>query len=228
MSFWHFLFGVLTIVVSDLVLAGDNALVIAVAVRALPKRQRRLASGLGAAGAVALRVALTVVFSRLLSIPYLQVAGGLLILWIALKILMDASDSPEGAAAPAGRLAQAVWYIVVADITMSADNVLAIAGIAKGNVYLIVFGLGLSIPLVVFAANLLATLMDRYPALIYLGSAILGQVGADLILTDAWMVRVAHPTTLQRYGIDAVAAIAVVVAGKLICGARKRRATEVG
>jgi YjbE family integral membrane protein len=224
MNAWHFLAGVLTIVVSDLVLAGDNAVVIAVAVRALPKRQRRVASGLGAAGAVALRVALTVVFSRLLSVPYLQIVGGLLILWIALKVLLDASDSPDPAPVVAGRLLQAIWYIVVADITMSTDNVLAIAGIAKGNVYLIVFGLGLSIPLVIFAANLLATLMDRYPASIYVGSAILGKVGADLILTDAWMVRVAHPSDPLRWGVDAAAAAAVVIAGNFICRARKRRA----
>lgn len=124
----------------------------------------------------------------------------------------------------AGRLLQAVWYIVAADITMSTDNVLAIAGAAKGNIYLIVFGLSLSIPLVVFAANLLAKLMDRYPALIYVGSAILGKVGADMILTDAWMVRVAHPSAWQRYGVEAAAAAGVVIIGKLICGARARRA----
>jgi len=222
----NFLLGVLTIVVIDLLLAGDNALVIAVAVRALPKRQRRIASAFGAGAAVALRVALTVVFTRLLSIPYLQLAGGLLILWIALKVLLDASDAPDAAPVQSGRLLQAVWYIVVADITMSTDNVLAIAGAAKGNVYLIVFGLGLSIPLVIFAANLLATLMDRYPALIYVGSAILGKVGADLILTDAWVIRWAHPSTLQRYAIDAAAAAAVVITGKLICRARARRKKE--
>ena len=224
MSVWHFLAGVLTIIVIDLLLAGDNALVIAVAVRSLPRRQRRAASACGAAAAVVLRVALTAVAARLLSVPYLQMAGGLLILWIGLKVLLDASDQPEAAPAVAGRLVQAVWYIVVADITMSTDNVLAIAGASRGNIYLIVFGLSLSIPLVIFAANLLAMLMDRYPALIYVGSAILGKVGADLILTDAWVARMAHPSTWQRYGVDAIAAASVVIAGKLICGARARRA----
>jgi YjbE family integral membrane protein len=224
MSAWHFLAGVVTIVAIDLLLAGDNALVIAVAVRSLPKRQRRAASACGAAGAVALRVALTAVFTRLLSVPYLQLVGGFLILWIALKVLLDASDVPEAAPAVAGRLLQAIWYIVVADITMSTDNVLAIAGAAKGSIYLIVFGLSLSIPLVVFTANLLATLMDRYPALIYVGSAILGKVGADLILTDSWVARLAHPSDWQRYGVEAAAAAGVVIAGKLICRARARRA----
>jgi YjbE family integral membrane protein len=222
MSVWHFLAGVLAIVVIDLTLAGDNALVIAVAVRSLPKRQRRVASACGAAGAVVLRVALTAVFTRMLSIPYLQLAGGLLILWIALKMLLDAGETPD-AAPVAGRLLQAVWYIVVADITMSTDNVLAIAVTAKGNIYLIAFGLSLSIPLVVFTANLLAALLDRYPALIYVGSAILGEVGADSILTDPWVVRVAHPSTWQRYGADAIAAAGVVIAGRLVCKVRARR-----
>lgn len=224
MTPWHFLAGVLTIVVIDLLLAGDNALVIAVAVRSLPERQRRAASVCGAVGAVALRVALTAIFSRLLSVHYLQLAGGFLILWIALKVLLDASDEPDAAPAVAGRLLQAVWYIVVADITMSTDNVLAIAGAAKGDIYLIVFGLGLSIPLVVFAANLLAKLMDRYPALIYVGSAILGKVGADMIMTDAWVVRVAHAAVWQRYAVEAATAVGVVIIGKLVCGARARRA----
>jgi YjbE family integral membrane protein len=223
MSAWHFLFNALTIVLIDLLLAGDNALVIAMAVRSLPKRQRRAATVGGAGAAVVLRVALTAVASKLLSLPFLQLVGGLLILWIGLKVLLDASDAPEAAPA-AGRLLQAIWYIVVADLTMSIDNVLAIAGASKGNIYLIVFGLSLSIPLVVFAANLLAALMDRYPALIYLGSAILGKVGADMILTDAWVVRMAHPSTWLRYGVDAAAAAAVVIAGRLICAARARRA----
>jgi YjbE family integral membrane protein len=223
MSGWHFLFNALTIVLIDLLLAGDNALVIAMAVRSLPKRQRRAATVGGAGAAVALRVALTAVAAKLLSVPYLQLVGGLLILWIGLKVLLDASDAPDAAPA-ARRLLQAIWYIVVADLTMSTDNVLAIAGASKGNFYLILFGLGLSIPLVVFAANLLAALMDRYPALIYLGSAILGKVGAEMILTDAWVVRTAHPSTWLRYGVEAAAAAGVVIAGRLICAARARRA----
>jgi YjbE family integral membrane protein len=223
MSAWHLLAGVLQIVVIDLLLAGDNALVIAVAVRSLPKRQRRAASACGAGAAVALRVVLTAVAARMLSVPYLQLAGGLLILWISLKVLLDASARPEAAPAVAGRLLEAIWYILAADITMSTDNILAIAGASRGNIYLIVFGLSLSIPLVVFAANLLATLMDRYPALIYVGSAILGKVGAEMILTDTWVARVAPTTTWQRYSVEAAAALGVVIVGRVICRARARR-----
>src|SRR6516162_1481233 len=123
----HLLLNALRLVLIDLLLAGDNALVIALAVRALPKAQRRIGIIGGAAGAVVLRVALTAFAARLLTIPYLQIAGGIFILWIALKVLIDASSEPDDTHAP-HRLWQAIWYIVLADITMSTDNILAIAG----------------------------------------------------------------------------------------------------
>jgi YjbE family integral membrane protein len=172
---------------------------------------------------VALRVVLTAAAARLLMFPYIQLAGGLLILWIAVKVMVDAGDPPDAAPAPR-KLAQAVWYIVVADLTMSTDNVLAVAGASNGNWRLILFGLGLSIPFVVFAANLLAALMDRYPALIYLGAAILGQVGGDLILKDPFAVRTMHPSNAVRWGVEAALAVGVVIAGKLISAAMARRA----
>jgi YjbE family integral membrane protein len=223
MGIGQFILNGFKIVLIDLLLAGDNALVIAMAVRSLARKQRRLATACGAGVAVALRVTLTAVAARLLLFPYVQIAGGLLILWIALKVIVDASDPPDAAPAPR-KLAQAVWYIVVADLTMSTDNVLAVAGASKGHVGLILFGLGLSIPFVVFAANLLAALMDRYPALIYLGGAILGQVGGDLILTDPFAIRTLHPSTAARWAVEAALATGVVIGGRLICAARARRA----
>jgi len=219
----HFLLSGLSIIVIDLLLAGDNALVIAMAVRSLPRRERRIGSAGGAAVAVVLRIALTYFAARLLTIEYVQIAGGLFILWIALKVLVDASDPPDATPAPK-RFYQAIWYIVVADLTMSTDNILAIAGASKGQLSLIVFGLALSIPFVVFSSNLLADLMDRYPVLIYLGAAILGKVGGEMILTDPFAVRTLHPTDNWRYVIEGVLAVAVVIAGKLICTARQRRA----
>lgn len=222
MNAWQFLLRALTIVAIDLMLAGDNALVIAVAVRALPKPQRRAALVFGAGAAIALRVALTVVAARLLNISFLQLGGGLLILWIALKVLLDANEPREAAPAP-GRLLQAIWYIVVADITMSTDNILAVAGASRGNISLIVFGLCLSISIVIFAANLLATLMDRFPALIYIGSAILGRVGGEMILTDPFVVRTYHPSGWLRYSVEAALAAGVVIAGRLIRAARARK-----
>ena len=212
----HFLLSGLSIVLIDLLLAGDNALVIAMAVRSLPKRQRRIGIVGGAGAAVVLRVGLTVVAARLLTIPYLQIAGGLLVLWIALKVLIDASTPPDEALAPT-RFWQAIWYIVVADITMSTDNVLAIAGASKGNFWLIVFGLAVSIPFVVLSSNLLSKLMDRFPALIYLGAGILGKVGGDMILTDPLVTHAWNPGDIVRYALDAVLVVAVIGIGRMIC-----------
>jgi len=216
----HFLFSVFQIVLIDLLLAGDNALVIAMAVRSLPRRERRIGSACGAAAAVALRVALTFVASRLLSIQYLKLAGGLFILWIAVKVLVDASDPPDCAPA-AKRFWQAIYHVVIADLTMSVDNILAIAGASNGHLVLIVFGLCLSIPFVVFSANLLAELMDRYPVTIYLGAAILGRVGGEMILTDPVTERLLHPSDMARYIVDGVLIVGIIVIGRAICARRR-------
>jgi YjbE family integral membrane protein len=211
----HFLLGVFSIILIDLTLAGDNALVIAMAVRSLPRRERRIGTACGAAGAVLLRIALTIFAARLLSIRYVQLAGGLFIVWIAVKVLVDASAPPDSAPAPK-RLVQAIWYVMFADLTMSVDNILAIAGASKGSVPLIVFGLCVSIPFVVFSSNLLADLMDRYPAAIYLGAAILGKVGGEMVLKDPLVVGILHPTDTFCYVVEGVLIVAVVVAGRLL------------
>jgi YjbE family integral membrane protein len=167
-------------------------------------------------------VALTTVAARLLTVPYLQIAGGLLILWIALKVLIDASTPPDEAPAPQ-RFWQAIWYIVVADLTMSTDNVLAIAGASKGNFWLIAFGLALSIPFVVFSSNLLSKWMDRFPALIYLGVVILCHVGGDMILTDPFVVHKWHPGSFVRYAVEAALIVGVIAVGKIVCEIDRRR-----
>ena len=219
----HFLLSGLAIVLIDLLLAGDNALVIALAVRSLPKRERRIGIAGGAAAAVIMRVALTYFAARLLTLEYVQIVGGLFIVWIAFKVLVDASDPPDAAPAPK-RFYQAIWYIAVADLTMSTDNILAIAGASHSDLRLIVFGLCVSIPFVVFSSNLLANLMDRYPWTIYLGAAILGKVGGEMILTDPFMVRTVHPSGIWRYAIEGLLIVAIVAGGKLICNARQRHA----
>ena len=215
MPIGHLLFSVFSIILIDLLLAGDNALVIAMAVRSLPRRERRIGTVCGAAVAVLLRIVLTFFTAQLLHIRFVQLAGGLFILWIAVKVLVDASAPPDSAPAP-NRLLQAIWYIVFADLTMSVDNILAIAGASKGSIVLIVFGLCVSIPFVVFSSNLLADLMDRYPATIYLGGAILGRVGGEMILTDPFIVGILHPTDTLRYVVEGVLIVAVIVAGKLL------------
>ncbi|HEX3745699.1 MAG TPA: TerC family protein [Bryobacteraceae bacterium] len=218
----HLITGVFSIVFIDLLLAGDNALVIAMAVRALQPRERRIGTICGAGAAVALRVGLTFVASKLLDIQFLKLAGGLLVLWIAVKVLVDASEPPDSVAVPK-KLMQAIWFIVVADLTMSTDNILAIAGASNGHIELIVFGLALSIPFVVLSANLLAGLMDRYPFTIYLGAGILGRVGGDMILTDSFMERTLHPSTLVRYLVEGALAAALIVGGKIYCDRRRCR-----
>jgi YjbE family integral membrane protein len=215
----HFLLSGLSLVLIDLLLAGDNALVIALAVRSLPPKERKVGIIGGASGAVVLRVGLTAVAARLLTIPYLQIAGGLLILWIALKVLIDASTPPDDALAPK-RFWQAIRYIVVADLTMSTDNVLAIAGASHGNFWLIAFGLAVSIPFIVLSSSLLSRLMDRFPALIYLGAGILGKVAGDMILTDPLVAGAWHPGALERYAVEGVLVVAVIAAGRIICRRR--------
>jgi YjbE family integral membrane protein len=208
----HFFVAIFSIVFIDLLLAGDNALVIAMAVKSLSGRERHIGLACGAGAAVLLRVTLTLMAARLLAVPYLQLAGGVLVIWIAVKVLRDANDPPDAAPSPK-RFWQAIWYIALADLTMSTDNILAIAGASKGNLYLILFGLALSIPFVVLSSNLLADVMDRYPATIYLGAGILGKVGGDMILTDPAVVGAVSLSTTARYGLEAVLAFGLMAAG---------------
>jgi len=208
-----FILGGLSIVLIDLVLAGDNALVIALAARELPPRDRRWGVILGVAVAIVLRIALTVLAASLLRFPYLQLAGGLFVLWVAWKVQRDTGARPDRVPA-ARRLWQAVWYISMADLSMSVDNILAIAGASKGNLPLLIFGLCLSIPLVVFASNLLMKLMGSFPALVYVGVAILGIVAGDMTMGDPATVRWLHPTAMLRYAVDAALVLALVAAGQ--------------
>jgi YjbE family integral membrane protein len=181
-EFWARLFG---IVIIDLTLAGDNALVIALAVRTLPKRQQFWGRVWGTAGAVGLRLAFIAVATFLLRVPLLQAAGGLLLVWIAVKLVRPGGGDGEGHGTRHGAtLMEAVWIIIVADAVMSLDNVLAVAAAAHGDLLLVVFGIGFSLPLVVWGSGLLATLMNRVPAIIWVGGGILGYVAVEMVLRD--------------------------------------------
>lgn len=210
---WVFVLGILNIVIIDLILAGDNAVVIAMAVRSLPRAQRQGGIILGAGAAVLLRVVLTFFVAKLLTISFIKLAGGVLIAWIAVKLFIE--GAPEQGDKEAKTLWQAMWLIVVADITMSTDNVLAVAGASQGNFFLLIFGLALSIPLVIFTSNLLAILMDRYPIIIYIGAAVLGRVAAEMIFTDPAVVGWLQPPKWFVYTMEAVLAGGVIVVGKL-------------
>ncbi len=219
---WQFLFGLLSIVLIDLILAGDNAVVIAMAVRNLPRDKRKKGIILGAGAAVILRVALTFVASRLLQIMFIKFVGGILIIWIAVKLFASGGDGQEGGKEAAGLL-QAMWLIIIADITMSTDNVLAVAAASKGNLFLLVFGLGLSIPFVVFTSNLLSMLMDRYPVILYIGTAVLGRVGGEMMITDPFIVSKLGHSKVLEYGVQAFFVVAVLVVGKVLVRMRRSR-----
>ena len=184
-EFWARVVGIIII---DLTLAGDNALVIALAVRNLPKRQQFLGRIWGTAGAVGLRLAFIAIAAQLLRIPFLQLVGGLLLLWIAFKLVHHETGA-EGHVRQGGSLREAVWIIIVADAIMSLDNVLAVAAASDGDMRLVVFGIALSIPIVVWGSGLLATLMNRFIWIIWIGGGILGYVAGEMILKDHGIAR---------------------------------------
>ena len=179
-EFWARLLG---IGVLNLLLSGDNALVIALAVRALPRRQRVMGQLWGALGAVALRVVFVAIVTLLLRVPLLQLVGGLLLLWIAVRLVqpedMDGAGTRHGSS-----VWEAVWIIIVADITMSLDNVLAIAAAAKGEMVLVIVGIALSLPIVIWGAGLLAKLMNRWAWIVWLGGGFLAYVAVEMVFDD--------------------------------------------
>ena len=180
----QFAANVLKIVLIDLALAGDNALVIALAVRTLPPRQQLLGRIWGTAGAVGLRVLFIAIITYLLGIPLLQVAGGLVLIWIAIKLVRQAEGGGEGHVRHGTSLLEAIWIIIVADVVMSLDNVIGVAGAAEGDMRLVVFGIALSIPIVVWGSGVLAKLMNRYAWIILIAGGILGEVAGKMILHD--------------------------------------------
>jgi YjbE family integral membrane protein len=181
-TFWISLF---TIILSDLLLSGDNAVVIGMAARRLPINQRKRAILIGAGIAVVLRASLTTVATYLLNIPFLMTVGGLLLFFIASKLVIGGD---EMAGVEAGQtFRSAIKTIIVADIVMSLDNVMAVAGAAHGNGWLVLFGLALSIPLLMWGSGVVARFIARFPLILYLGGAVLGYIAGDLIVHDPWV-----------------------------------------
>ena len=222
----EFLAAFLSITLIDLVLAGDNAVVIAMAVQNLQGKQRKWGIIFGAAAAVLLRVAATFVCAQLLLIQFVKFAGGAVIIWIAVKLLLMGAIEEDGAHKTAGSVSQAIWIIVIADISMSIDNMLAVAGACKGNVFLLLFGLVLSIPLVVAGAGLLSMLMSRYPIILYIGAAILGKVGGEMMITDPFIENLLHPNKAVEYGVMIFFVLFVLGGSKLILKRRKAKAAK--
>ena len=175
----------LGIVVIDLSLAGDNALVLAMAVLSLSPRQRVVGLIGGTVGAVVLRIVLIAVITRVLLIPLLQALGGLVLVWIAIKLVrQNSNDAKNHKVRQVTTLWEAVGIIIVADLIMSLDNVLAVAATAHGDLRLVLFGIGLSIPIVICGSTLLARLMDRFRWIVWVGGGVLGWVAGELAVTD--------------------------------------------
>lgn len=179
-AFW---LSLLQIIWIDLLLSGDNAIVIAMAVRSLPAKQRRLGIWLGCGAAVGLRIVFAVIVSYLLNVPFLKVVGALLLLWIAIKLAKGEEES-HGEIAASDNLWKAVRTIAIADAVMSLDNVLAIAAAARGHFELFIFGLLLTIPLIIFGANLLSRVLERFPILVWFGAGLLGWIAGEMLVSD--------------------------------------------
>jgi YjbE family integral membrane protein len=219
-AFWM---AVLQIVAIDIVLGGDNAVVIGLACRRLPERQRKLGILWGMAGAIGLRVVLILFAVTLLAVPYLKLIGAGLLLWIGIKLLLP--EHEEGHNIEAGTtLAAAIKTIIVADAVMSLDNVIAIAGAAGDSKFLIIFGLLLSIPIIMLGSQLVIKLMDRFPIVIVLGGALLGWIAGGMAVSDVvtkdWVAT--NLPTATWIG-PVVGAILVVVVGKMLAARAQAR-----
>ena len=197
----------LQIIWIDILLSGDNAVVIALACRSLPPGQRRTGILLGAGTAVGLRIAFAVIVSYILAVPFLKIVGALLLIWIALKLVSsDEADSHE--VEESTSLWKAVRTIAIADAVMSFDNVVAIVGASHGNNWLFVFGLLLTIPLIIFGSTMLMALIERYPLFVWAGAALLGWIAGEMLLSDPIVLTTLAqhaPGLVQPYPTDPTA-----------------------
>ena len=218
-DFW---IAVMQIIAIDLVLSGDNAIVIALACRGLPPDLRRRGIFWGVFGAVGLRVVLTIFAATLMGLPYLKLAGGVLLLWIGVKLLIpDGEGEPEIAAHD--HLLGAVKTIIVADFVMSVDNVIAVAGASHGSVFLLVFGLLVSIPIIVWSSQLVLHMMERFPIVITLGGGLLGYVAGNMMLTDPAVVSRWPAAVPFANVVGGLSAVLVVALGWVLTHRARRR-----
>ncbi|UVI32165.1 TerC family protein [Paenibacillus spongiae] len=217
----EFLSALLTIVFIDLILAGDNAIVIGMASRNLPKHLQKRAVILGTVGAVAIRAVATILVVYLLDIPWLLLAGGILLLWIAYNLLVSSDD--HGDIKAGSSLGAAVRTIIIADAAMGLDNVIAVAGAAHGNYVLVILGLLISIPIVVWGSTLFIKLIGRFPWIIYLGSGVLAYTAAKMITHEPKIAGVFTDNEWLSWSFKALIIILIITAGLLTNLSRARR-----
>jgi YjbE family integral membrane protein len=212
-QFW---LGLGQIIWINIILSGDNAVVIALAARGLDPKRQKQAIFWGTAAAVVLRVVLTVVAVKLMQLPWLQLIGGLLLLWIGVQLLNGGDDEESDKGEAKGGLLAAIRTILVADLVMSLDNVIGVAAAANGNLTLLVIGLLIAIPIVVFGSTLMIKLMGRFPAIVTLGAALIGWVGAETIVSDKMIEPLVPHHSVGFYAAAALGAVLVVVTGKYL------------
>lgn len=240
-QFW---IGLAQIVWIDLLLSGDNAVVIALACRGLPEKQRKWGILLGAGAAVGLRIIFALIITYMLAVPFLKLAGGLLLLWIAVKLVVGEEGEAHGNMQETDSLWKAVRTVAIADAVMSLDNVLAIAAASHGNVWLFIFGLALTIPLIIFGSTLILGIIERFPIFVWAGAALLGWIAGDMLLNDpivlkqlagwnpAWVVPdAANPPAvkaapLPHYTMAVFGALLVVAIGYIQRSRRTEGATS--
>jgi len=219
--------GLWQIILVNIVLSGDNAVVIALAARSLPPHQQSKAVMWGAGAAVAMRIVLTIIAVELLRWPWLKLIGAVLLLWIAVKLLLPEEGGSEGVDS-SDNLWAAIKTILIADLVMSLDNVIAVAAAAKGSITLLVLGLAISIPLVIFGATMLMKLMDRWPIIITIGAALLGWVAGDMAVTDPLVKDWVDANAAWLHWAAPVAgAVFVVAAGKWLAARAEAGHKEV-
>ncbi len=225
----------------NILLSGDNAVVIALACRSLPPRQRFWGILLGAGAAVVLRILFTVIIAQIMTVPFLKLVGGLLLLWIAVKLIVPSDEHGEDSVKAGDTLLRAVWLVTVADIVMSLDNVIAIAAAAETaaarvdlthaltiKTILIVFGLATSVPLIIAGSALLMALLNRYPILVWAGAGLLGWVAGEIMIKDEVMIRWLGAEVVERWHLWAAAlgAVVVIAVGYAIRRVHHKRALE--
>ena len=206
-----------SIILANILLSGDNAVVIAMAARSLPPHQQKKAIFFGSAAAIVLRVVLTLIAVEMLKWPFLKIIGGVLLVYIGVTLLLeDDGGGHDGAQANSG-LMTAIRTILIADLVMSLDNVLAVAAAAKGNTVLLVLGLGISVPLIIFGSTLLLKVMERFPIIITLGAALLGFLAGEMVFSDpAVTARFGEQSHLVLNSAGAAGALLVVALGKFL------------
>ena len=224
-DFW---IGIFKIIWIDVILSGDNAVVIALAARSLPAAQQRKAILWGCGFAIVLRICLTVVAAKLMQFPFLEILGGCLLLWIGVGLLKGEDDAgaPNDGTARTGSIFTAIRTILLADLVMCLDNVIAVAATAQGDMTLLIFGLALSIPLVLFGSTLMIKLMDRFPWIVMLGAGLIGWVAGETIVNDHIMLETAARYPALKY-IAATCGAALVLGVGYWLQQRKVRTSAV-